>query len=360
MSPGPAVSVIIPAYNTAGYIDRCLDSVLGQSLRNIEVIVVDDGSTDDTAARIETHAEPRLILLRKANGGPSSAKNLGLDRARGEFVLLLDSDDWLEHTCLEEMVAKATADGLDIVGSDAWYDYPGKPPLHWPSSPPASEWTSRESVLRDVLAMRNASWMATRLYRRALFEEHQLRYDEQIHYSEDRLLDLVLFHHARKVAKLDRAYLHYVQRPGSLTNRKDIDFFSDIAAHDAIVEFMSRHGLVESHRTELDYLEYRTVFISLVRASPDDPRHAGEFAKIATHIAGYADNPLVKSYATSMPARTRWLALVYRIDYRLGCRVRRAIERARSWRSTASPAACHGVRREQRSSSGQTRRESGA
>ena len=146
-----------------------------------------------------------------------------------------------------------------------------------------------------------------------------------------------------------RACLHYVQRPGSLTNRKDIDFFSDIAAHDAIVEFMSRQGLVDSHREELDYLEYRTVFISLVRASPDDPRHAGEFAKIAARVAGYSDNPLVRSNAASMPVRTRWLALVYRIDYRLGCRMRRAIDRARSWRSAASPAACHGVRREQRS-----------
>ncbi|HMM53351.1 MAG TPA: glycosyltransferase family A protein, partial [Burkholderiaceae bacterium] len=115
MSDHPLVSVIIPAYNTAGYIERCLQSVTEQTLRDIEIIVVDDGSTDDTAARVEAHADPRLTLSRKPNGGPSSAKNLGLDRARGEFVLLLDSDDWIEASYLEDMSSAALAGELDIV-----------------------------------------------------------------------------------------------------------------------------------------------------------------------------------------------------------------------------------------------------
>lgn len=332
MSERPLVSVVIPAYNTAGYIDRCLQSVTGQTLQDIEIIVVDDGSTDDTAARVEAHADPRLVLLRKANGGPSSAKNLGLDRARGEFVLLLDSDDWVEPSYLQDMTSAALAGGLDIVASDAFYDYPGKPPLPWPSSPPSSQWFSRESVLRDVLAMRNASWMATRLYRRKLFEEHRLRYDEEIRFSEDRILDLKLFHYARRVGKLDRGYLHYVQRPGSLTNRRDLDYFGDVAAHDRIVDFVTREGLADGFREELEYLEYRTVFLSLVRASPDDPRHAVEYARIADRIPRYRHNALARGYMKSLPSRTHWLQAAYRLDYRLGCTARRLLESVRFWR----------------------------
>lgn len=338
MSNIPRVSVIIPAYNTAGYIDRCLESVIGQTLGEIEIIVIDDGSTDDTVARIQAHAEPRLTLLRKANGGPSSAKNLGLDCARGEFVLLLDSDDWIEPSYLEEMHSAAVAGDLDIVASDAWYDYPGKPPLHWVSSPPSAQWTSRESVLRDVLAMRNASWMVTRLYRKELFEQPRLRFDEQIHFSEDRILDLALFFHARKVGKLDRAWFHYVQRPGSLTNRKDIDLFGDVAAHYRIVEFVTKQGLAQAFRDELEYLEYRTVFLSLVRASPDDPRHGAEYAKIEGHVPRYRRNALARAYMKTLPARTRLLQLAYRIDYRLGCAARRALEAARRSGRARQPA----------------------
>ncbi len=336
MSDHPLVSVIIPAYNTAGYIERCLQSVTEQTLRDIEIIVIDDGSTDDTAARVEAHADPRLTLSRKPNGGPSSAKNLGLDRARGEFVLLLDSDDWIEASYLEDMSSAALAGELDIVASDAFYDYPGKPPLPWPSSPPAAKWTSKEVVVRDVLAMRNASWMATRLYRRRLFEEHRLRYDEEIRFSEDRILDLKLFHYACRVGKLDRGYLHYVQRPGSLTNRRDMDFFGDVAAHYRIVDFVTRQGLADDYRDELEYLEYRTVFLSLVRASPDDPRHATEYAKIARHVPHYWRNALAREYMKSLHLKTRWLQAVYRLDYRLGCATRRLLEGMRFW-SRAEP-----------------------
>jgi len=329
MSDHPLVSVVIPAYNTAGYIDRCLQSVTGQTLHDIEIIVVDDGSTDDTAACVEAHADARLTLLSQANGGPSSAKNRGLDRARGEFVLLLDSDDWVEPSYLWDMTSAALAEDLDIIASDAFYDYPGKPPLPWPSSPPSAQWTSKESVVRDVLTMRNASWMATRLYRRKLFEEHRLRYDEEIRFSEDRVLDLKLFHYARRVGKLDRGYLHYVQRPGSLTNRRDLDFFGDVAAHYRIVDFVTRHGLVDAFRDELEYLEYRTVFLSLVRASPNDPRHAAEYARIVEHVPHYWSNALARDYMKSLAPRTRWLQSIYRLDYRLGCTTRRLLESIR-------------------------------
>ncbi len=334
MSNHPLVSVVIPAYNTAEYIERCLQSITVQTLHDIEIIVVDDGSTDDTASRIEAHADPRLTLLSKSNGGPSSAKNLGLDRARGEFVLLLDSDDWVEPPYLHDMTSAALAGDLDIIASDAFYDYPGKPPLPWSSSPPSAQWISRESVVRDVLAMRNASWMATRLYRRKLFEEHRLRYDEEIRFSEDRILDLKLFHYARRVGKLDRGYLHYVQRPGSLTNRRDMDFFGDVAAHYRIVDFVTREGLADGFRDELEYLEYRTVFLSLVRASPNDPRHATEYEKIVKHIPHYWRNALAREHMESLAPRTRWLQSIYRLDYRLGCAMRRLLERLRFWRRT--------------------------
>lgn len=101
----PAVSVVVPAYNVAGFIGPCLDSVLAQSLAAWECLVVDDGSGDDTAERVGRFTDPRIRLLRQANGGVSAARNAGLAAARGAAVLFLDGDDLLHPTALARLGA---------------------------------------------------------------------------------------------------------------------------------------------------------------------------------------------------------------------------------------------------------------
>jgi len=329
--PMPGVSVIVPAFNAAAFIGRCLDSLEAQTFRDFEVIVVDDGSTDGTGALVGSRPESNLRLLSKPNGGTGSAKNLGLSHATGEFVMFLDSDDWLESDCLAAMHAAARAGNLDIVASDVYLDYPGRAPCYTRSSPPAAAWGSPHDVLADVLTMRNVSWMASRLYRRALFEEHRLRYDETIHLSEDRVLDLKLFFHARRVGKLDKAFLHYVQRPESLSNRRDRDYLGDVAAHGQIVRFLDEAGLRDRYRQELEYLEFRTVFLSLVLCPNIDQHHYEAFARIRANLDRYRKNPLVQAYyRNSVGLPTRVYANAYRVSYRLGRGIRRFIVRLRS------------------------------
>ncbi|MGI4800440.1 MAG: glycosyltransferase family 2 protein [Janthinobacterium lividum] len=101
----PAVSVVVPAYNVAGFIGPCLDSVLAQSLLAWECLVVDDGSRDDTAERVTRFTDPRIRLLRQANGGVSAARNAGLAAARGTAVMFLDGDDLLHPTALARLDA---------------------------------------------------------------------------------------------------------------------------------------------------------------------------------------------------------------------------------------------------------------
>lgn len=105
----PVVSIVIPAYNCAWCIDRALDSVAAQSFRDYEVIVVDDGSTDDTAAALAARPEP-LRVIRQANAGMSAARNTGIASARGEFVAFLDSDDWWRPAKLAAQVELMRAD----------------------------------------------------------------------------------------------------------------------------------------------------------------------------------------------------------------------------------------------------------
>jgi len=116
----PDVSVIIPVYNSSPWLDECLTSVLAQTDLGIEVICVDDGSTDDSAAILDRYAsnDPRVRVLRQKNAGQSVARNTGVDAAVGRYVIFLDSDDFWLHDNLAQLVARSDADDLDVVMFD--------------------------------------------------------------------------------------------------------------------------------------------------------------------------------------------------------------------------------------------------
>lgn len=99
----PLVSVVVPVYNVASYLEQCLDSVVNQTYKNLEIILVDDGSTDGSGAICDRYAEKdsRIQVIHKENGGLSSARNVGLERITGEWALFVDSDDWIELNTLE-------------------------------------------------------------------------------------------------------------------------------------------------------------------------------------------------------------------------------------------------------------------
>ena len=113
----PLVSVIIPAYNAEDYISQCLSSVLSQTLSDIEVIVVDDGSTDRTASIVEelTHRDGRIRLIRQENQCAGVARNKGMEVAEGKYLYFLDADDWIEPDSLEKLCSSAESLGSDIV-----------------------------------------------------------------------------------------------------------------------------------------------------------------------------------------------------------------------------------------------------
>lgn len=113
----PTVSVIIPIYNVEAYLRECLDSAVNQTLKNIEIICVDDGSPDNSVAIVEEYQKKyeTVKLVRKENGGLSSARNAGMDAASGQYIYFLDSDDYIEHDMLYELYSKAQENDLDII-----------------------------------------------------------------------------------------------------------------------------------------------------------------------------------------------------------------------------------------------------
>ena len=117
MSSEPKISVIIPIYNTAEYLPRCLDSILNSTYQNLEVICINDGSTDESAVVLERYAaaDSRIISVNKANAGVSAARNTGLDIATGDFIAFVDSDDWVHPQYFETLVSVQGQTEADIV-----------------------------------------------------------------------------------------------------------------------------------------------------------------------------------------------------------------------------------------------------
>jgi len=228
---GPVVSVIVANYNGAPYLDAALTSILRQSLADLEVIVVDDASTDDSVARLRAAAarDPRIRLFtRQTSGGPGAARNAALDAARGEWLAVVDSDDLIHPERLAALVAKARADSADIVVDDLLIfseTGPNPPrPLFHGRLAKAPQWIDLAWLVRSnrLFGAEPALGFTKPLIRRAALEQAGLRYDETMPVAEDYdLLARLLLAGLRMRAYPDLTYF-YRKHSSSISHRLDL------------------------------------------------------------------------------------------------------------------------------------------
>lgn len=123
-----SISIVIPAYNVENYIEQCLLSVIKQTYKTLEIIVVDDGSKDKTGEIADKYAkiDDRIIVVHQNNGGLPNARNTGMKYAHGEYVMFLDSDDWLEMTCCETAIREIQNENADIIFFEYYKEYRNK------------------------------------------------------------------------------------------------------------------------------------------------------------------------------------------------------------------------------------------
>jgi glycosyltransferase involved in cell wall biosynthesis len=215
----PTVSVVIPAYRAAGFIHRPLDSLLGQTCPPAEILVVDDGSPDDLAAAVRPYRD-HVTLIRKTNGGAASARNLGLNRARGEFVAFLDADDyWGPHKLERQLGLFAAHPELGLVCGRWFTQVPGEPAV----APPTTDDADFDRVVRATgpAAFRVAMkmWTSMILVRRSVVGTN--RFAPGLEPAEDRDL-WVRLAAAAPVYMTAEPLATYVQEPGSLC-RTNVD-----------------------------------------------------------------------------------------------------------------------------------------
>ncbi len=251
----PKVSVTIPVYNAAPYLRECLDSILGQTLADIEVFCVDDGSTDESPEILKSYAmkDSRVTVLHQHNAGAGAARNMGLDRSSGEFLSFLDADDVFEPTMFEEMLARCEADDADLcICKTRYLDSAtgGVTPAdgvlrcaHLPAHTPFSWEDMPEQVLSFVSP---AAW--NKLFRRDFVIEQGLRFQE-IRRTNDYLFTKLALVKARRITVADSYLANY--RVGMDSNLQASnhetpkDFYTAILALRAELEDSGIYGSLE-------------------------------------------------------------------------------------------------------------------
>lgn len=218
------VSIIIPVYNVERYLNQCLDSVVNQTLKEMEIIVINDGSTDNSLEIIKKYQNlyDLITVIDKKNEGVSIARNLGLEIAKGEYIYFLDSDDYIELNMLEKMYHIAKREDADIVqcGIEIFENNTeNKISLYYGQEENLTI-LSKEEAVKKYLRYQIPGYSVNKIVKRNLIEDLNIRFP-RISCFEDMLPTLQIFIGANKVVLLREALYHYRQTPGSLSKTID-------------------------------------------------------------------------------------------------------------------------------------------
>lgn len=221
----PAVSIIVPVYNAETALRRCIESILHQSCADFELLLVDDGSKDDSGAICDEYAakDSRIRVFHKENGGVSAARNLALDVARGKYLQFLDSDDWVVPDATLLLLRAAEEHGADLVISD-FYRVVGER-VSVKGDIEEDRVLSREEYAEHMMANPADFYYGVlwnKLYRRDIVQDHRIRMDEEISWCEDFLFNLEYIRFARRFYALNVPLYYYVKTKGSLASQISI------------------------------------------------------------------------------------------------------------------------------------------
>lgn len=242
------ISVIIPVYNVEPYLRKCLDSVVNQTYRNLEILVIDDGSTDGSGAICDEYAsDRRMRIFHTENRGLSCARNLGLDEAKGEWIGFVDSDDWIEPDMYEALLKRAEETGADIVECGVFREYPGRTVERKKKERKVSgERAVQELLVRELS---NAVW--NKLWKRRCFET--IRFPEE-RIFEEYSVTYQVFAASDTVSTTGTSKYHYLQRKDSLSRIHDMNnLIGYWRSNKERYEFLEKHDKKSSMKEQLRY-----------------------------------------------------------------------------------------------------------
>lgn len=257
------VSIIVPVYNVKEYLAECVESIRRQTLSEIEIILVDDGSTDGSAELCDKYAnmDKRIQALHQANGGSTRARNTGLSASKGDYIGFIDSDDWIEPNMYEELLEYAEKADADIVasvkyvhhGAGEYRESLGVPEGVYEKDGSGERLVQNLIYSEDYQSKGISPNLYDKLFKRELLCKYQFAVDERIKYGEDDVCVYTCLLRAERVVMVDRAYYHYRVREGSVCRTKDTNYFEKITwFYQQLREEFEEHPERQSLMEQLD------------------------------------------------------------------------------------------------------------
>lgn len=266
----PEISVIIPAYNVEGYIGACIQSCLEQDLKNFEIIVINDGSKDNTLSIIRKYADKddRINVIDKSNGGVTSARQSGLDISKAEYIFFLDGDDRLcQPSALSMLLRKAKTCNADYVAGNFIIVYPDgstfdrRFPIH-------GSFDSKQAL--SYAFLNNDFYYTGRLLRRALANKVNRQIPSDITYGEDTYAIVKFLSLITLSERIDEPVLQYVQRETSVTNRlSKYDLEKRNKAINMTIQLSEKLGFEKFAKFEITVYALRELAQSILMGIPN-------------------------------------------------------------------------------------------
>ncbi|MGN6714461.1 glycosyltransferase family 2 protein [Anaerocolumna jejuensis] len=230
------VSIIIPVYNTSDYIKHCLDSVCSQTYRNLEIICIDDGSTDGSGEILDEYAkkDKRIVVIHQKNSGESTARNTGLLNMSGEFVGFVDSDDWIEPEMYENLVKFMQVYDVDIVASNYYKDYDSKCEKMENACKVPEGVMGRDEWLHYVFERDKYKGVTAYIWNKLFKKEFLYRDGVLLMFDKSIMIGCDVYFFSQLMCRLNKVYYtstnyyHYYQRQSSILHSTSIEIREDI------------------------------------------------------------------------------------------------------------------------------------
>ena len=200
------VSIIVPVYNVDKFLHKCVDSILAQTLTDFELLLVDDGSKDNSGLICDKYAakDSRVRVFHKENGGVSSARNLGLENAQGDWIIFIDSDDWIEPNMLKDIYEKAILEHADLVYCDLRMIFNNHTEiLH------IAEYNTNKTKMLNNFIKSTFGTAVGMLAKKNLYESNEIRYPIGVKFCEDFYVAIRLMLYSEKICYIPTTYYYY-------------------------------------------------------------------------------------------------------------------------------------------------------
>jgi len=298
MMVNPKISVIVPIYMAEDYLYRCVDSILAQSFIDFELLLIDDGSPDVSGIICDDYAarDRRVRVFHKENGGVSSARQMGMDYAIGEYLIHVDPDDWVEPSMLEELYTKAKEENVDMVICD-FYEEHRKRTIYAKQCPKSLE---SEVVLRQMLLQQLHGSCCNKLIRRDCYIRYKITFPVDVTCWEDLYVTCELLRNGCSITYLNKAFYHYdcFTQDNSLVHKvslKKLHSFINVITHfESVLDPLS-------FQKELYYLKKCTKTVAFIDNHISETDYRLLFSEINDQIQ--------KEYFTNQfPVSTLWFA----------------------------------------------------